>query len=400
MAGSTFKTNPYGLHELLQNCHKGVLQLPDFQRSWVWDEDRIKSLIASVSRAFPIGALMTLETGGEVDFKPRLVEGVPQSARETKPLSLLLDGQQRITSMYQVALRRKVVDTITPKRKKVSRWFYIDIDKALDRSVDRDDAIVSVPDDKRVKEAFGRAGGLDLSTREKEFASLMYPVSEVFDWDDWQDGFDGFWSGPEHDEKRRKFRLFKREILENFKGYHVPVIALGAGTSKEAVCVVFEKVNTGGKPLDAFELVTAMYAAEGHELRRDWYGKEGELGRHHRFVQKLRPADEDSGILAQVANTDFLHAISLFHTRERRPRGGDCGEAGQGPASRLRQPQCAAQPPAFGLQEIREADRGRLHAGSKVFAHAAHLSSVRPAVSDAGYPACGDSRGHRRRLGA
>ena len=47
------------------------------------------------------------------------------------------------------------------------------------------------------------------------------------------------------------------------------MIALGSDTSKEAVCVVFEKVNTGGKPLDAFELVTAMYAAEGHELRKD-----------------------------------------------------------------------------------------------------------------------------------
>ena len=56
MAGSTFQTNPYDLYKLLDDCHRGVLQLPDFQRSWVWDEDRIKSLIASVSRAFPVGA--------------------------------------------------------------------------------------------------------------------------------------------------------------------------------------------------------------------------------------------------------------------------------------------------------------------------------------------------------
>ena len=47
----TFQTNPYDLDRLLQDCHGGELQLPDFQRSWVWDEDRIKSLIASVSRA-------------------------------------------------------------------------------------------------------------------------------------------------------------------------------------------------------------------------------------------------------------------------------------------------------------------------------------------------------------
>jgi hypothetical protein len=55
MACSTFQTNPFDLHKLLDDCHRGVLQLPDFQRSWVWDDDRIKSLIASVSRAFPVG---------------------------------------------------------------------------------------------------------------------------------------------------------------------------------------------------------------------------------------------------------------------------------------------------------------------------------------------------------
>jgi Protein of unknown function DUF262 len=71
MAGSTFQTNPFDLFKLLDDCHRGVLQLPDFQRSWVWDEDRITSLIASVSRAFPVGALMSLDTGGPVNFKPR-----------------------------------------------------------------------------------------------------------------------------------------------------------------------------------------------------------------------------------------------------------------------------------------------------------------------------------------
>jgi uncharacterized protein with ParB-like and HNH nuclease domain len=127
MAGSTFQTNPIDLDSLLNDYHRGVLQLPDFQRSWVWDEERIKSLVASVSRAFPIGALMSLNTGGPVNFKPRPVEGAPVEAKQTGPRSLLLDGQQRMTSLYQVTLRGKVVETVTPKNKKVKRWFSIDI---------------------------------------------------------------------------------------------------------------------------------------------------------------------------------------------------------------------------------------------------------------------------------
>src|ERR1039457_906189 len=176
MAGSTFKTNPFALKELIEDCHRGFLQLPDFQRSWVWDEDRIKSLIASISRAFPVGALMSLETGGPGNFKPRPVEGAPAEAKQAPPQFLLLDGQQRMTSLYQVTLRGKVVETVTPKKKKVKRWFYFDIRKSLDPSVDREEAILGVPEDRIVRTHFGRESVLDLSSPEREFACLMYPV--------------------------------------------------------------------------------------------------------------------------------------------------------------------------------------------------------------------------------
>ncbi|MDA1049992.1 MAG: DUF262 domain-containing protein [Planctomycetota bacterium] len=328
MAGATFQTNPIGLNKVLDDCHRGVLQLPDFQRSWVWDEDRIKSLIASISSAFPIGALMTLDSGGEVSFKPRPVEGAPPEAKQTNPQSLLLDGQQRMTSLYQVTLRRKVVETVTPKKKKVKRWFYIDIRKAMDSAFDREDAIVGVPEDRIVRTDFGREEVLNLSSAKHEYAALMYPVSRVFDWDKWQDGFNQLWRGDENERVRDEFLVFKNQILKCFTHYHVPVIALDRSTSKEAVCIVFEKVNTGGKPLDAFELVTAMYAAENHELRKDWYGNDVVTGRHRRFAETLRLAGQDVGIIANVANTDFLQVISLFHTRDKRRAAEKAGKKG------------------------------------------------------------------------
>lgn len=329
MARSTFQTNPIDLLEILDDCHAGVIQLPDFQRSWVWDEERIKSLIASVSRAFPVGALMSLATGGPVNFKPRPIEGAPPQARDASPQSLLLDGQQRMTSLYQVTLRGKVVETVTPKKKKVKRWFFIDIRKALNDSLDREEAIIGLPEDKIIRSEFGREAVLDLSTPENEYKNFMFPASQVFDWDKWQDGFDQYWRGDQHERVREEFRAFKNGVLENFKYYRVPVIALDRSTSKEAVCVVFEKVNTGGKPLDAFELVTAMYAASGHELRKDWYGDETVKGRHRRFSETLRPAGEETGIIAGVGNTDFLQAISLFHTRDRRRMAEGEGKQGK-----------------------------------------------------------------------
>ena len=133
---------------------------------------------------------------------------------------------QRMTSLYQVTLRNKVVETVTPKNKKVKRWFYIDIRKALDPMIDREEAIVGVPEDKIIRTDFGRDVSLDLSAPTKEYAALMYPLTQVFDWDRWQDGFDQHWRGNEHEGVRDTFRAFKRQVLENFKSYRVPVISL------------------------------------------------------------------------------------------------------------------------------------------------------------------------------
>ncbi len=352
MTGSTFHTNPIDLHSLLLDCQKGHLQLPDFQRSWVWDEDRIKSLIASVSKAFPVGALMTLHTGGPVDFKPRPIEGAPPSAALASPQPLLLDGQQRMTSLYQVTLRNEVVETVTPRKKKVKRWFYIDIQKAMDPAVDREEAILGVPDDKVLRTDFGREVLLDLSSPTNEYRALMYPVCQVFDWDKWQDGFDEHWEGEDGKQKRTLFRAFKNEVLENFKYYRVPVIALDRSTSKEAVCVVFEKVNTGGKPLDAFELVTAMYAASGHELRKDWYGGGTELGRHRRLAEAFRPAGEETGIRRwsfkhRFPSSSFAIPYATAQIRSRTGR-----QTGKRPSGRHGQSPRTPQPASGGLQTI------------------------------------------------
>jgi hypothetical protein len=214
---TAFKTNPISLEDLLKDCRSGKLQLPDFQRSWVWDEDRIKSLIASISRAFPIGALMTLETGDVSLFQPRPIEGAPDAARNVKPSSLLLDGQQRMTSLYHVALRGEVVRTITLKKKHVNRWFYVDIVRALDPSVEREEAILSIPENKIVAADFNRTVVLDVSTQEQEFRQLMFPLFSVFDWDNWQLSFFSYWSEKgDLSEKLRIIKAFKDQVLDNF----------------------------------------------------------------------------------------------------------------------------------------------------------------------------------------
>ncbi|WP_341953381.1 DUF262 domain-containing protein [Salinibacterium sp. TMP30] len=328
--GSMFTASSVKLTKLLDDCHTGQLQLPDFQRSWVWDEERIKSLIASVSRGFPIGAVMTLGTGGTVEFQPRMIEGSEIADGAVSPDALLLDGQQRLTSLYQVLVRGDVIHTVTPRKQKVARWFYIDINRALDSTIDREEAVISVPEEKRITSDFGRKVELDLSSRELEIESMMFPVSMILNWHDWQKSYiDRYSSEPDFPERFRRISDFHESIIQNVAGYLVPVIELDKSTSKEAVCVVFEKVNTGGKSLDAFELITAMYAADGYELRKDWYDSPGKTGRQRRLKDQVRMPSADQGVLSGVGNTDFLQVISLFHTRDLREQAAAVGKTGK-----------------------------------------------------------------------
>ena len=106
-----FSSDELPLAELLGRAESGELQLPDFQRGWVWDDDHIRSLLVSISLSYPIGAVMTLFAGNpDVNFKARLIEGVALADTPT-PAMLLLDGQQRLTSLFQALKTRTAVRT-------------------------------------------------------------------------------------------------------------------------------------------------------------------------------------------------------------------------------------------------------------------------------------------------
>jgi len=176
-----FDSPDINLGDLLGDVGAGKVQLPDFQREWKWDNDRIASLLASLSLDYPIGVLMMLQVGGDnLRFKPRAVAGTQDGAMDP-PDRLLLDGQQRITSLFQALKADKPTNTTDAKGKKLKRWYYLDIAEALNPEGDREEAIVPVPEDRLVKEDFGRKIVADYSSMEKECAAEMFPLSRAFD---------------------------------------------------------------------------------------------------------------------------------------------------------------------------------------------------------------------------
>jgi hypothetical protein len=101
---------------------------------------------------------------------------------------------------------------------------------------------------------------------------------------------------------RLLFRDFSQKILRPIQEYQMPVIQLTKETPKEAVCQIFENVNTGGVPLTVFELVTATFAADEYDLRDDW----------NRICQLFK--DKKLTVLKDITGANFLAAMTLLVT--------------------------------------------------------------------------------------
>lgn len=294
------QTNDRPISELMISINKGAIQLPDFQRGWVWEDGRIKALIASITNNYPVGAAMFLEYGNDnIRFKYRVIEGV--TATDVIPTELILDGQQRLTSIYSSLYSRNAVHTRTDKGKKIFRYYYIDIKKACDPNCDRVDAIFSVPETRIITSNFGRDIELDLSDRTKEFENKMFPLNLILDFPEeqnWQNEYYTFYNY--NQEIIKEFTEFNKKIIMQTLQYKIPVISLGKDTPKEAVCQVFENVNTGGVSLTVFELVTAIFAMDDFELRKDW--------------EERKAKYFDGDLLSCITATDFLTACTLLST--------------------------------------------------------------------------------------
>jgi hypothetical protein len=315
---STFDSTKRLLKDVLADIVKGKIQLPDFQRGWIWDDEHIRSLMISIARSFPVGAVMLLETGGAARFQVRPIENVPYVGTPPEPELLILDGQQRLTTLTQVLSVKGPVKTTDEKGKPIERFYYFHIPTALAGPQRLDEALVTVDVDRKQRTNFGRDVKLDLSSRDLECRQLYFPCSDILVSDDWETSL--FSLAP---QAFGQYMTFRKEVLEPIRVYQLPIIELKRDTTKEAVCLVFEKVNTGGVPLSVFELVTASYAADGYNLRDDWFGST------LRNVASRQKRLATEPLLADVEATEFLQAITMLETLKQRHADLVAGKTGR-----------------------------------------------------------------------
>lgn len=260
-----FDTNPKKLKEdLLVSIDRGNTALPDFQREFVWQPGQTLALIVSLAQRFPAGSLLRLEIGADNVFQAREFSGASPLSENITPQFLMLDGQQRLTSLYQALYG------------KGEHRYYFSFRKLLFLKKSLEDAFFF----ERVKDQKA-----PYQTIEPQVIWGVLPLEVIF-------GGKGFYEwlyerfakqlnimriagkAPDYDlgDDRTVEEIAKlyRSYIEPLERYEFPVVTLARETSLEAVCTIFETLNSTGVKLSVFDLLNARFFYLGLNLRNLW----------------------------------------------------------------------------------------------------------------------------------
>ena len=238
---------------LLQMIHNREMALPDFQRDFVWEPNATNELIQSIMSNFPAGSLLRIKNGHQLLFQPRAIEGSPPLAQGAKPSYLILDGQQRLTSLYQSFYG--VGDHL----------YYVRLGD-LEKGKDLEECVVYL----RRDDGQAKYGAI-----QQQASSLIFALENVFG----GSGFNSWVTGalqllcPDMssmlDLQSRLSQIYDKWIRP-LEDYEFPMVTLHEETTGPAVCTIFETLNRTGVKLSVFDLLTARFWAQDLNLRQLW----------------------------------------------------------------------------------------------------------------------------------
>ncbi|EFK54118.1 DUF262 domain-containing protein [Corynebacterium genitalium ATCC 33030] len=293
-----FTTPSYSLTDLFARIDRGELQIPDFQHTYLWDVDRTRTLISSVLRGYPVGTLLALDTRNEpMRFKPRTLPGAPETDNE--PGLLLLDGQQRLASLYLALQGDGRLEVLDFRQRRIHRRYFVDVRAAVRAEPIPEEAIFAVDDEGVIRSHFGPDIPGGITDRQTMVDNYVVPVSALL-WEEGNDLLFDMAANAEDPSLREDVKAFHRSIVRPLAAYDLPMTRLERGTSQIGVGQIFAQANSQGVSMDVFELLTAVFALESPDfsLAAHWEECEGVL---HQY-----PA------LRSVTRVRFLRGVSLL----------------------------------------------------------------------------------------
>jgi len=272
------------VEELVSMIERGELRLPEMQRRYVWRSPRVRDLLDSLYRGYPSGAILLWETDEEVPLQEMAIK---QSDSAFKSARLLLDGQQRLTSLAAV-IRGETV-TVRGRKRPIELLFNLEHpDKlAFVTEVDEDggdeengEGRVEDEADSSEDELQKRFDSMTFVVATRKLASLPHwvKVSEVFKTDS-DAGFlkrAGVASFDDANYERYSARLAR---LRSIRKYTYRMDVLERSLSYDEVTEIFVRVNSLGAKLRSSDLALAQITAKWRNSLKEFQAFQQECKR-------------------------------------------------------------------------------------------------------------------------
>ena len=221
------------IRKIIDRVISGEIRIPAFQRDWVWTPQQVSFLLDSIYKNFPIGTVFIWKTNTRLDSEKELGNFTIPEPRKEHPVYYVLDGQQRLTSLFSV-----FQTDLTPS----NNYEWLDVYFDFEASDD---------------------------IQESKFVSLTsadvvvikhFPMSVIFD-------------ARKFYEEISKLPADKQDIIlkvqQMFQEYSLPAQEFETD-SKESIAIVFERINRAGTPLNTYQLLTAWSWSADFDLQDEF----------------------------------------------------------------------------------------------------------------------------------
>lgn len=230
------------IREVIERVASGRLRIPSFQRGFVWDAERVAYLMDSIYKGYPFGAVILWRTTEQLKSERQLGPFELQDLDRALPIDYVLDGQQRLTSIFGV-----FQSDIEPIEEAPWTHIYFDLDAEPDM---QESQFLYLPEDK-----------VDLRRH--------FPISTFFSVPGYRNATKDF-----DDDTADRIGT----VQAAFQQASIPVQMIETD-DRAKVAIVFERVNRMGMELDILQLLSAWTWSEDFDLQE----------RFEEFAEELRP---------------------------------------------------------------------------------------------------------------
>lgn len=230
------------IRKIIDRIISGEIRIPAFQREWVWTPQQVSFLLDSIYKNFPVGTVFLWKTSTRLSSEKELGNFIIPEPRKEHPVYYVLDGQQRLTSLFSV-FQTELIPS--------GNYDWLNIYYDFDASDD-------------IQESKFVALSNNEITQYQHF-----PMSVIFD-------------ARKFFEEINKLPQEKQDIIlkvqQMFQEYSLPTQEFETD-SKESIAIVFERINRAGTPLNTYQLLTAWSWSADFDLQDEF----------NELTEELRP---------------------------------------------------------------------------------------------------------------